>query len=330
MEAAEAERYQPFFAQLNDWPPMPEGVAAWPRNLYVLETTWPHWQGSATEIARLARRAEEWTCARHTSFQTVPRERWYFPTGILAPQFAVTFSYTVATSVWAGGVKLDWLPAEIEARRSLVRRIVLKATAINRTWLNEAIFDETPLKPIPPPVPLSPGEVRVTTGVPTAPELIQIDFQRTGFPAVCLRTIAPDPEACTRAHDHMRPHIEAGARPQVWDRLKASRLGVGAGAVIGVAVGFIVEAVPGMWVGVLSGYALGSLGDWLVRWAFPPLELVEAWERSRWQIVKTWFWQGLIFLLAVVGIILTVLLSQPSTSAVSTASPHATTHTGQP
>ena len=48
-EAAEEERYQPFTTRVNPgWPPMPDIVTAWPLNLYVKETTWPHWRGSAT------------------------------------------------------------------------------------------------------------------------------------------------------------------------------------------------------------------------------------------------------------------------------------------
>ena len=65
-------------------------------------------------------------------------------------------------------------------------------------------------------------------------------------------------------------------------------------------------------------------------WTFPPLELVEAWERSRWTAVQTWFWQGLIFLLAVVGIILTIILSQPSGSSACRCHTAASVRTAQP
>lgn len=316
-EAAEEERYEPFTTQVNPgWPPMPEIITAWPVKLYVKETTWPYWQGSATEIARLAKRSEERMNSRFIPFQKLARDQWYIRPGIPQRQNALDFRYTVNTRDWAGGEPTsDGLRDEIEARRALVRGITLRASVTDRTWSVVAIrlfrfvdiFDDIPLTAVE-----TPGLPEATESI-TAPQLIEIRFE-TSFPAVRLRTIARTPYQAAELHHHMHPHIEAGARPQVWERVTASRLGVVGGAVIGAALGFVEGADAGIGAGVLSAYALGSFGDWVVRWAFPPLELVEAWERSRWTMVKTWFWQGLIFLLAVVGIILTIVLSEPSGS----------------
>jgi hypothetical protein len=61
---------------------------------------------------------------------------------------------------------------------------------------------------------------------------------------------------------------------------------------------------------------LGTIGWFLgsatMRWAFPPLELLEAWERSTWQSLQTRSWQALSLALAVAGIILAIVLAQPS------------------
>jgi hypothetical protein len=97
----------------------------------------------------------------------------------------------------------------------------------------------------------------------------------------------------------------------VWRRLTASRLGGVVGALIGVAVGFAVEELAGIGAGLLSAYVLGSVGDRFVQWAFPPLELVDAWEKSRWSIARTYAWQGMLFAVAVVSILVTVVLSSP-------------------
>ncbi len=74
MEAAEAERYQPFVTQVNPgWPPMPEIISAWPLELFVKESVWPYWLGSSTEIAGFARRAEEWMNWHFHRFEKLPR-----------------------------------------------------------------------------------------------------------------------------------------------------------------------------------------------------------------------------------------------------------------
>lgn len=74
MEAAEAERFRPWTSPPNDWPPMPEVVTAWPLELFVKETTWLRWQGSPTEIARLAKRSEEWMSRHFIPLQKLPRD----------------------------------------------------------------------------------------------------------------------------------------------------------------------------------------------------------------------------------------------------------------
>lgn len=317
MEAAEVERYRPFIPRMNDWPPMPEIITAWPLQLYVKETTWPYWQGSATEIQRLAKRAEARLQRYFTPFQKLPRDAWYVLPGVLQQQEALDFTYSVITQDWDSEYPTsDGLRDEIEARRARVTEITLKASVTDRSWVKvslaehtiKRIFDESPLAVVESPAPMDP-----TGTVIAPPQLIELKFQAQ-FPAARLRTIARTAYQCSELHRHMLTHVVAGARPEVWNRLKASRLGVAIGAVIGVIVGFIVGADAGIGVGVVSAYAFGSFGDWLVGWAFPPLELVEAWERSRWQSATTAAWQGLILVLAVAGIILTVLLSQPSGS----------------
>lgn len=162
---------------------------------------------------------------------------------------------------------------------------------------------------VPPPEQRPPG-VYLSSEVVSPPHKIDVEF-RTESPAARLRVMAPSPQLCTNLFSHMQPHVEAGARARVWDRLTASRLGVVAGALIGIAVGFVVEAPIGIGVGLLSAYALGSAGDWLVHWAFPPLELVEAWEKSRWSLARTYAWQGMPFAIALASILLTVVLASP-------------------
>jgi hypothetical protein len=312
-EAAETERYQPLLPRINNWPPMPEIITAWPLKLYVKETTWPHWLGSATEIQRLAKRAEARVHSYFFPFQKLPRDAWYILPGVLRQQEAFDFNYAVITRDWDSDYPTaDGLRDEIEARRARVSEVTLKASVTERSWVKvslaehttKQIFDESPLVVVESPALMDP-----TGTVIAPPQQIELNFQ-ADFPAARLRTIARTPYQCDELHRHMLTHVAAGTRPEVWDRRKASRLGATAGAVIGVVVGFIVEADAGIGVGVLSAYAFGSFGDWLVGWAFPPLELVDASERSRWQSTKRAAWQGLIFIIAVAGIILTILLAQ--------------------
>jgi hypothetical protein len=322
MKTAEAERYTPWWSQpRNDWPPMPEIVTAWPVHLFVKETTWAHWQGSATEIARLAKRGEDWMIWRFTPFQKLPRDAWHvFPGGPLRQQESVNFNYTVNTEFWAGGTTADGLRDEIEARRSLVHGVTLKASVTDRTWsligldnpsLGD-IFDQAPLAPARPR--MGPPGVSTTVETVSPPMLIELHFQ-TDFPAVRLRTIAPTAQQCINLHDHMAPHVDAGKRDSVWD----PELGGAVGTIIGLAAAdalLLVDANPPPWT-ILVPVILGAVG-WvigvkLVRWTFPPLELIEAWERPRWSVVKTMFWQAVLFMAAAVSIVLAILGSRPST-----------------
>lgn len=43
--------------------------------LIVYEESWEHWQGSPAEIARLARRADEWMSKHFVDFHQLPKER---------------------------------------------------------------------------------------------------------------------------------------------------------------------------------------------------------------------------------------------------------------
>jgi hypothetical protein len=67
---------------------------------------------------------------------------------------------------------------------------------------------------------------------------------------------------------------------------------------------------------VLLQAVLGTLGWFgfraLAAWAFPPLELLESWERSRWDKLRTWALQLVSLALATAGIILAVVLASPS------------------
>jgi hypothetical protein len=82
--------------------------------LYEIQGAWDLWQGSSTEIARLASRADSWL-------------RAYFG---LVPEYRIGTSHSVATSVWAGGVDTSAeLRDEINARRALVRQIVCMSWA---------------------------------------------------------------------------------------------------------------------------------------------------------------------------------------------------------
>ncbi len=335
MEAAEAERYQPWFSQpLNDWPPMPEVITSWPLKLYVKETTWPYWQGSPTEIARLAKRGEERMNRYFIPFQKLPRDAWWIRPGIPRQQEAVHFSYVVGTRDWAGGTTSDGLRDEIEARRTLVRAITLKASVTDRTWSQVAlsqiregrlvdIFEDSPLT------------VVESTAIPASetiapPQLIEVQF-RTDFPAVRLRTIARTAYQCADLHSYMLPHIDAGRRKRIWD----PALTGSAAAVLGFAVPdvLLLTGVVQPWWAMLLQFTCGPLGMLiplkLIPWTFPPLELVEAWEKSHWQTVKTTFWQGLILVLAAAGIVATILISQPTATAPNVPSP-TTTRAPQP
>ncbi len=287
-------------------PPMPNLAPVLPKELYVKEQTWEHWQGSPTEIARIARRADEWIDWRFTNFTKLPRHLWHLPGGRIRQQEAIFQHHTVITTGWVGGATADRLSDEIEARRDIVRGVHIESEVIWRGWPVE-LFEIVPLREVPPPEQRPPG-VYVSSEVVSPPHKIDVEF-RTESPAARLRVIAPSPQLCTNLFNHMQSHVETGARPRVWDRLTASRLGVAAGALIGIAVGFVVEAPIGIGVGLLSAYALGSAGDWLVHWAFPPLELVEAWEKSRWSLARTYAWQGMLFAIALVSILLTVVLA---------------------
>jgi len=316
-EAAEEERYQPFTTQVNPgWPPMPDTITAWPLQLYVKETTWSHWQGSPTEIQQLAKRAENRINSYFTPFQKLPRDAWYIRPGLFRQQAALFFNHSVATrDREAYSIPADGLRDEIEARRARVSAITVKATVTDRTWavvaLREhrfaSIFEDSPLRDVEASVRAEGSEAI------TPPQLIELDF-RTDFPAVRLRTIARTSYQCANLHRHMLRHVEAGKRNRIWD----PALTGSAFSILGFAVPdvlLLAGVLPPWWTLILQ-FTFGPLGMLiplkLIPWTFPPLELFEAWEKSRWTDIKTWFWRGLIFLLAVVGIILTIVLSQPS------------------
>jgi hypothetical protein len=204
----------------------------------------------------------------------------------------------------SGTVTAERIGDEIAARRSVVRIVHIQSEG---RWRNQPIdvFDRVPL------VPLSQASTSAQTSsweASVPPQRIEIRFQTTD-PAATLRVIAAGRLSCAALQREMQSHVAAGARPRVWSRRRAARLGVGLGAVIGIAVGLTVEAAVGMYSGVLAAYTLGTVGDQFVRWAFPPLELVEAWEKSRWSIARTYAWQGTLLVVALVSIVLTIVFA---------------------
>jgi hypothetical protein len=144
-----------------------------------------------------------------------------------------------------------------------------------------------------------------------APHRIEMKFEMDG-PGAWLRITAPSPTLCKHLFEHMQPHVDAGARRAVWSPEVAG----GAGACVGLAIAdaLFVGASLRSWVAVplALGFGAGGWlgGDQLVRWTFPSLELVEAWERTRWQRVLASFWQLLLLALAVAGIVVAIVLAK--------------------
>jgi hypothetical protein len=284
-----------------------------PERLYVMEAVWPWWQGSATELERLATRIEKRFADHFLSFNdarfdevTAEARRLGHPE---PPEVFVFHSHGVTTARWSGSVTGADLRAEVEARRALVRIIHIQSSAIDRAWPVD-VFDRVPLKR-PDAVQAVPG-ASVSWEVETTPQRVEITFQRI-LPAARLRVIAAGPQACRRLYDEIAPHLEAGARPAVWE----PEVVAGLGAAIGLAAADSLLAsgiLRSGWV-VLALLVLGLVG-WFAglvtqRWAFPPLELLEAWERSRWSRLKTRAWGALTLALAVAGIVLAVVLAPP-------------------
>ena len=112
----------------------------------------------------------------------------------------------------------------------------------------------------------------------------------------------------TRRHEHA-PGLKCGT--------EASRLGVTVGAVICVAVGFIVAADAGIIR--LRVRVIPATGSWdgpfrRSNWSTPRRDRAGKAPRRR-------HGKELIFVLAVAGIILTILLSRPSNSTSARAAP---------
>ena len=276
------EDYDPFALP---GPPMPKPLAL-PEKLYIYEETWDHWQGSPAEVGRLARRADDWMNSKFTSFQHLPKDRWYTHTGEVAQQAFVSQNTLVAIPGSATGTTANGLANEVGARRSAVRSVWVQS---NATWRSQGVdpFGQVPL------VPLAEAETPHTgsSEVCVPPQRIEIHFETT-IPAVRLRVIAAGPQWCAALRREMQPHVDAGRRKhRVWSRHLAGRLGVACGALIGLAVGLTASPPGGMYLGLLAAYALGTFGDWFIGWAFPPLELTEDWEKSRWTQAQIYGWQ---------------------------------------
>jgi hypothetical protein len=145
------------------------------------------------------------------------------------------------------------------------------------------------------------------------PVLIEMIFRRTN-PAVRVRVVAAGPQICSQLYAHMRDHVIAGHRREVWSPETAASVGVVLGAAIPDVL--LLAGLIQPWWTILLQFVLGAAGWYsgklIIDRAFPPLELVEAWERSRWKRLKTIAWQGLTLILAVVSILVAVALSQPA------------------
>jgi hypothetical protein len=227
--------------------------------------------------------------------------RWHF--GHI-PGHWIYGIYTVATRLWAGGAASPAdLPAEIDARRRHIAAVGVHAYAFP-----PGVF-------IPP---FAPGPyIRATEHDPrassvtiTAPAIVEMMFS-ADRPAVTLRVVATSSTVCNLLFKHMADHIDAGARPSVWAPESAMLLGLSLGVWIPVGLlfgGLLTEwtALLQVGLGAFGAYAGRSLADW----AFPPLELIEPWEQSRWRIVKTRSWQLLTLGLAVGGIVIALILSR--------------------
>lgn len=286
---------------------MPTEKPALPTQLWFKEQTWDYWQGSPTDIARIAKRADEWLDKHFTNFSVLPRERWYRPGGRIAQQEAIHQHHAVRTTRWVGGARADQLADEIDARRALVRGVNIESEVIWRAWYQDDIFKTTPMRETPPPDRPPPG-VSTSWDVIAPPHKIEVVFD-TETPAAYLRVVAPSPMLCRSLFDHMAPHIAAGTREHLWSRERAARVGAVGGLLGGIAISVFVPVSVGLYAGLLMAYVLGSAGDRLVRWASPPLELIEAWEKSRWSQARTYAWQGLLILIALLSILLTIALT---------------------
>jgi hypothetical protein len=294
-------------------PPPPKTTPTFPDRLFVQEQTWTRWQGSPTEIARIATRVEERIKSRFISFndprfEAVQRAKLKERPGHEPSQQFVYSQLSVTTPYWSGGTTAADLRDEIEARRDLVRHIRIEASAIERMWPLD-IFATVPLERA---VRLSnpPPGVSVSWEVETTPQRVEIYLQ-TQSPAVHLRVFAAGPQACLSLYEFIQPHLESGARTSVWEPGVAGSTG----EIIGIAIpdalllGGFIEPWWTLALQLVLG-AIGALaGVWTVHWAFPPLELVEAWERSRWQRLQSRGWGVLSLALAVAGIILAIVLA---------------------
>ena len=298
------EDYDPF---TPPGPPMPEAPPL-PTELYVEEESWEHWQGSPIDIARIARRADDWIDKHFTNFSQLPKAHWYLPGGQVMQQNAVHHHHTVRTSRWVGGATADHLADEIQARRDLVLGVRIESDVIYRAWFRDDVFKTVPLRDTPAPEQHPPGSVSISTESVSPPHKIEVFFD-TETPAARLRVIAPSQLLCRNLFDHMRPHVAAGARTNLWPRRRVTLLGASVGVLGGVAVGVFVLPAAGVGSAVLLAFVLGSAGDLLVRWASPPLELVDAGEKRRWSLARTYAWQGTLFALALVSILLAVIFA---------------------
>jgi hypothetical protein len=184
--------------------------------------------------------------------------------------------------------------------------VTIKCNVIDRGWPVD-VFDHVPLKRPVDREPPRPG-VQVSWEAESPPQRVEIHFQHD-FPAVTLRVFAAGPQACTSLYGFIVPHLDAGARRRVWE----PGLVAAAGAATGLLTAdlLLLTELLSSWLVAAALLLLGAAGWFggllLQRWAFPPLELLEAWERSRWSTVKTRSWELLALALAVAGVVLAVV-----------------------
>lgn len=280
-----------------------------PKVMYVAEGNWRVWQGSPTEIAQVANRAHTWMQER---FGQQGRNYVYL-------------EYVVATSLWQwyGRGNPSELRDEIDARRSVVKAVRIEAAALHKSMVSEFFYD-VPLRSVAQPDTHSPARPALSAATPVdigqfssrlvhTPIQIVVFFQ-TRSPAVTLRVVGCFPEESRVLYNHIADHIEAGSRPRALTPHDAGYLGAALG--VGAATLLIVPGLRPLWLTlaqVVFGGAMSCTGWLLARWAVPPLEPLEAWERSRWQTARAFSAYVITLALAVAGIVITILLATSGT-----------------
>lgn len=284
--------------------------AVLPDQLYVASRTWDFWQGSPARIAQIARVAEKWM---HWRWGNVPA---YSLSGTNSLTWSVdrrkrldlrALRWRFRPFSWRskGPYSLEDLANELAARRTRVSNVRIENFATPAEVPN-TVFDCVRL------VTLSDKPTPTNHSV-TGPARATITFS-TGPPAVAMTAIARHPYDCWELLEDLTDHINAGVPPLILKQWLFGTLGIGLAAGIAVGMGLAgwitpsLASIIAMALGGPSWLALRRFGEW----TFPNLELLETWERSRWQRVRAAAFQALTLALALGGILTAVLLAAPS------------------